>query len=400
MKRLLYLSNLRLPTEKAYGIQIAKMCEAFAEAGVNVELVYPYRKNPIKADIFDYYSIKKIFKATKLPALDFYFFGAFDKTAVGLKSFISAVALVFYALFKKSDIIYSRDELVLFLLSFFKKNLVFEAHRFSPKRSLFYNRFNNSGIKSVAISEAVKKGLVNAGFAPNNILVAPDGVDLILFDINISKESARVKVNLPDDKKIVLYSGHLFEWKGARILLETAKLISNFKFPAPLGRGSFNKVERQISNVGNILFVFIGGTEHDIKSFRKKAEGLDNVLILGHKPHSQIPTYLKAADVLVLPNSASDKISSYTSPLKLFEYMASGRPIIASDLPSIREILNNQNSVLVKPDDPENMARGIGTILDDIASGDKLTQEARQDVENYTWQKRVEKIMNFVKLEA
>ena len=377
MIKLLYLSNLRLPTEKAYGIQIAKMCEAFAKQA-EVELAYPSRKNPIGSDVFDYYSVNRIFKFKKLPAPDIYFSGALDKIAVGLKNFISALILAAYALSRETEVIYSRDELVLYLLSFLKKTLVFEAHRFSLKRARFYNRFKNKGIKLVAISEAIKKDFVEAGFKSDKILVAHDGVDLELFDVDVKKDEARHRLNIPRNAKIVMYTGHLFEWKGADVLLETAR-------------------HYQLSTINyQLLFVFVGGMEHDIEKFKQKAKGLNNVLILGHKPNKEIPLFLKAADVLVLPNSASDKISSYTSPLKLFEYMSSKRPIVASKLPSITEILNDRNSVLVKPDDSYELAEGLKKVLEDEKSSYGLASRAFEDVQQYTWQKRAEKIINFI----
>jgi glycosyltransferase involved in cell wall biosynthesis len=266
-------------------------------------------------------------------------------------------------------------------LSFLKKKLVFEAHRFSPKRSFFYKRFKNKNFKVVVVTKRLREDFIKIGFKSENILIAPDGVDLAEFDIEISKEEARNRVVLPLDAKIVMYTGHLFEWKGADILLQVAKLISNDQF--------------LISKNNEILFVFVGGTEHDIKSFIKKAEGLDNVLILGHKPHSQIPTYLKAADVLVLPNNDDEGIFSlYTSPLKLFEYMAAKRSIVASDLPSIREVLNDANAFLVKSGDPSALAEGICRAFLD----NQKIEMAFRDVQRYAWNKRAGDILFFLNI--
>lgn len=381
MKKLVYLSNLRLPTEKAYGIQIVKMCEAFA-SHFEVKLIYPSRRNPIRNNIFEYYSVKKIFEVKKLFALDFYFPGSLNKAAVTIKSFISGVIIVFRVLFLKVDVIYSRDELILFILSFFRKNIFFEAHRFSLKRKLFYLRFKNKKIKIIAISQAIKNDLVKIGYEPDQILVAHDGVDLSFFDINISKEDARIKLKLPVDSKIIMYTGHLFEWKGANTLLQVARY---FQFSV----SNFQKKE-------GIFFVFVGGMEYDVKKFKEKAQGLNNVLILGHKPYNEIPLFLKAADVLVLPNSAKDKISSYTSPLKLFEYMASGRPIVASSLRPIREILNENNAILVDPDSPENLIEGIVKMVDDNVLSEKLARQSFYDVQSYTWANRTLKILDFI----
>ena len=124
---------------------------------------------------------------------------------------------------------------------------------------------------------------------------------------------------------------------------------------------------------------------------------LARVLILGRKPYNQIPALLKAADILVLPNSSREEISNrYTSPLKLFEYMASGRPIVASSLPSITEILNYKNAFLVKPDDAYGLTEGIRKLLDDSLFGVELAKKGLEDVQSYTWQERSRKILNFI----
>src|SRR3972149_12341319 len=280
MKSLLYIANLRLPTEKAYGIQIAKMCEAFAdpELKFKVALIYPKRNNPnIKENVFDYYSVKNNFEAKRVWAPDFYFSGKLDTISVLIKNFISAIFLSIYTLFKKSDIIYSRDELPLFLLSFFKNNLIFEAHRFSNSRKMFYRRFKNINLKVVVITKHLKEDFLRIGFRPENILIAPDGVDLAEFDTGVSKEGARGKTGLPLNARIAMYTGHLFEWKGANALLETARQCKD------------------------VLFVFVGGMSTDIDKFKVKAKSmeLNNVLVLGHQPHRDIPIFLKAAELLL-----------------------------------------------------------------------------------------------------
>jgi len=379
--KLIYLSNLRMPTERAYGIQIAKTCEAFSDLGVNLELVMPRRKNPRTDSISIYYDVRDNFRIKRIYAPDFYLPGGLDRVAVNIKEVISALLLCFYALNQKADIIYSRDEWPLYFLSFFKKNLVFEAHRFSNLRKFFYRRFKNKNFKIIVITKHLKDDFIKMGFKEEKILVAPDGVDLAEFEINISREEARTKVSLPLNNHIVMYSGHLFEWKGADTLLEAAKLISN----------------DQLLISKNVLFVFIGGTDYDIDKFRKKSEKLDNVLILGHKPHKEVPLFLKAADVLVLPNSAKEEISRYyTSPLKLFEYMASGRPMVASDLPALREVLNPSNSILVSPDNYQKLAWGIKILLDKPDIGNILVQKALEDVKKHTWSTRVQSIFNYL----
>ena len=94
---------------------------------------------------------------------------------------------------------------------------------------------------------------------------------------------------------------------------------------------------------------------------------------------------------------AKEDISKYyTSPMKLFEYMAVGRPIVASHIPSIAEILNEENSVLVKPDDPEALARGIRFVLENNEFAEKISSQAYIDVQKYTWEARAKLISDFI----
>ncbi len=382
--KLIYLFNGRLPTEKAYGIQVAKMCEAFAEEGHEVKLLYPYRKNPsISQDIFSYYFVKKNFLTKEVKSGDFYLPGLLDKIAFLIKNYFSAKALAGEALKENANIYYTRDELVAYLLSKKNKNVIFECHRFSNKRKRFYFCFKKKNLKIIAISNGIREDLVKFGIKDSDILVAHDGVDLADFDIDISKEEARARADLPLDKKIIMYAGHLFEWKGTGTLLEAAKLISSDQF----------------LTAKNFLFVFVGGTEYDIEKFQQKIKDMDlkNVLILGHKPHKEMPVYLKAADLLVLPNSAKEEISkSYTSPLKLFEYMASKRPIVASNLPSIKEVLDQNNSWLAESDNSRQLAETIKKVINDPIKSNQLAQKAFEDVKNYTWAGRVRKILDFI----
>ena len=375
--RMIYINGSRIPTEKAHGLQIMKMCEAFAIDGHEVELWVPKRLNFIKQDPFDYYGVEKIFKIKKIPCIDlvthFSFLGpvAFWITELSFLFFSS-----FYLLRSREDIIYTRDKFVAFIFSFLKNNVFFEAHTDIPR--IFLKRLGKiKGI--IVITNNLKKIFQDSGISQDMIIVAPDGVDLEEFTIKETQQECRKKLSLPQDRKIVLYTGHLYPWKGVDVLLEAAKLpIFNYQFP-------------------NTLFVFVGGIDKDIRSFKEKARGLDNVKIVGHRLHKEIPCWLRAADVLVLPNSGKYDISKYwTSPLKLFEYMASGKPIVASDLPSIREILNEDNAVLVEPDNQESLAKGIGEVLRDGVFDDKISKQAFLDVENYTWSKRADSIIKFI----
>lgn len=365
--KILYLSSQRLPTEKAYGIQIIKMCEAFSRLDNRLTLLFPNRKNLIKEDLRYYYGISNTFDIVSLKSLDFYWPGPLDKLAFFIKQAISAIKLSRYALKNNFDLIYSRDELPLYFLSFFNIKLVFEAHKFSNRRKIFYNRIKNKKYKIITISSSLKDSFVDFGFDPENIFVAHDGVDLDLFNIEISKEEAREKLNLPKDKRIAMYTGHLFKWKGAHLLPPAADILPDY------------------------LFVVIGGTDADIHNYKNLYGNTKNLLILGRKRYKDIPLYLKSADVLVAPNLDNEDLSDYTSPLKIFEYMSSKRPIVASNIKPIREVLNHRNSVLVKPD-----SKALALGIEEAFSNKEIAGKAFIDSKIYQWKNRAENILNFI----
>src|SRR3989344_1924834 len=397
--KILYLANLRLPTEKAYGIQIAKMCEAFADSGQEVLLFYPHRQNPvISQDIFSYYSIKNNFSSKEVKSHDFYWPDFLDKIAVGIKNYFSAKALVGEALKENADIYYTRDELVAYLLNKENKNVIFECHRFSNKRKEFYFWFKKKGLKIVVISDGLKKEFLDFRIDTNKILLARDGVDLAKFNIDISQTDARKRLfsDLHKEafgrKKIAVYVGHLFPWKGVSIFSETARYLCE-------------------KNANYLLFVFGGTAKKNIKVLKEELKKIEDDLcpnlvpiFFGRFPYEEVPYILKTADCLILTGNESETISAkYTSPLKMFEYMASGCPIVAQDLPSFREVLNDKNSFLVKPGDAKALADKIALVFDDnnLEMVEERTARARkalEDVQKYTWQKRTEKIIDFINL--
>lgn len=357
---------MRMPTEKAHGVQIMKTCEALADCGCDIELLVPWRFNKIKDDPFRYYGIKNNFKIVSIPSLDFICLG---RAGFLVHSLIFSKIAVFYSLFKKSDIIYSRDEMPLFLASFFKKNIFWETHigsfNFIVKRLLGKCK----GI--IAITGGLKKFYEGKGVARDRIVVAPDGIDLGDFLKNFDKPESRKRLGLPLDKKIVMYIGRLDGWKGVETLFAAAKLLSE------------------------VQFVVIGGETNQITKLKKE---YPKIVFLGQHPYRELGENQAAADVLVLPNTGKDDVSvHFTSPLKLFSYMASNRPIVASDLPSIKEVLTDSEAYLAKPDDPTSFVENIKAVFENYDMAKEKAGKALEKAKNYQWKNRAETILNFIK---
>lgn len=365
-----YIANIRLPTERAHGIQIMEMCAAFAEQGCSVELVVPNRRNHLKEDPFVYHDVPRTFALRTLPSLDLVRFGRLG-FLISLLSFTAST--LWYAFFQKDALFYTRDEVIALVLHLSGKRVVWEGH--DGQRNVIARMIVYLKIPMVVTMTALKDLYLSFGANAQNILVASNGADINRFNISLLQEEARKELNLSLNKIIVLYKGHLYERKGAHTVARAAPLLKE--------RG--------------VECVFIGGNELDVEAFKKEFGAYENVKILGNKPRRETPIYQKAADFLVIPNSAKDDISNlYTSPMKLFGYMASGVPIIASDLPPLREILNDSLAYFFTPDSPESFAKVLTQALGSREVAKKKGEATLALASEYSWQKRAEHILAFI----
>ncbi len=363
--KIAYVTSVRLPTDRAHGYAIMKMCEEFAADGAQVELYVPTRKHGIKEDPFTYYGIKPTFSIRRLSATDF--LGASEASRIAFAMDHLTFLISLFAHRFSDTIVYTRDyQIALFARA---KRIVLEIHSI-PERTFLFFRALARASKLVVISNGLKEALVQGGVPAEKILVAPDAVDIAEYDITPSRELWRA-YGVDPNKKIVLYTGHFYGWKGAETLANAARYIPD-----------------------EVEVVLMGGVDRELADF-KQSYASERVHVIGYQPREKMPSITMTADILVLPNSARPKISShYTSPLKLFQYMASGVPIIASDLPSIREILTNETAFWFAPDNEHALARKIEYVLSHPDEARIKATRAREEVRKYTWNTRARAILD------
>lgn len=226
-----------------------------------------------------------------------------------------------------------------------------------------------------ALAEALKARYTlpeRAGF----LLVAPDGVDLERYDQLPSPREARRQLELPD-RFTVGYTGHLYAGRGVDLILAIA-----------------HRVEK-------LHFLIAGGRRHDVQRVREalQQQGLQNVTLTGFIPNANIPRYQAASDVLVMPYqsqvaaSSGGDIAAYLSPMKLFEYLASGRPILASRLPVLGEVLNEDNAILLPGEDVGAWVEAIHALESAPERRQELGAAARVSAQAYSWRARAERIL-------
>jgi len=376
--RMLYITSGRLPTEKAHGYQIVKMCEMFASLGIDVKLVSPKRRNDITEDVYSFYDIPRTFSHALVSFLDF------SRTLPFLRQvgfFLNSVSFLLRLLFfpiPKGRVIYTRDIFVSFLYTrVLKKKVIFECHNI-PQKRIFFRLCVAKCAMIVCNSRGTKEALISILLHPS-IHAAPNGYDPETFDrvAGHNRQDVRRELNLPLEKFLVVYTGHLYAWKGIDTVVEAAAECAD----------------------PNIRFVIVGGTQKDVRVYRERVriQKIQNITFLGHKPKKDIPSYLMAADALLLPNSAKTTESVlYTSPIKLFEYMAAGIPVIASDMPSIRSVLSSENAFFFSPDDRNSLLQKIFYVRDHKEESGKKALQATRDVSPYTWRNRAEKISHYI----
>lgn len=387
------VANARIPSERAHPLQIMHMAAGFAADDATVMLAYARRANTdamrTVRDPFRYAGVPKSFALVGLPTIDAIKrvtidwpalnFGPIRLGAHLLQLWSFTVAALTLVRRWRPSVIYSRDLLPLAVLRILlgqPARFCFEVHtvprsRLSVALHLWAARRMDAVI---AITEGLRRWYVNAGFDPQRLFVAPDAVDIQAF-ANRDRVAARTEAGLPPDASVVCYLGHLYHWKGVDTMVEAAR-----------------RADRDVQ------WLVVGGVPPDLDRIRSASADLSNVHVLGHMPPDDARRFLVAADIAVIPFSARQAIArEHTSPLKLFEYMAAERPIVASDLPSMREILHDErNALLVAPDDPSALAAAVARLLADKPLAARLAAAARREVESRTWTQRAGAIREFL----
>lgn len=369
--KLIYVENVRLPTEKAHGYQIMKTCEAMARAGVEIELVVADRKNPLGMnDAFEYYGIVKRFSIMRLPVIDFV-----SSVPAPLKSF--AFALERWSFYREvrrrhrewsGNIFYTRDVGVAEALIDGEKPVFVELH--DAPRSL------PPVAGWVVISNGLRDLLNEKGIDPQKITVAHDAYDEEEFTHLPSREDARRAFGISENTFLAVYTGHLFPWKGMDGIASAFRRLPE-----------------------HCTLAIVGGNQDDLARVKRIAGETPRVRWTGYLPRGESRKWLAAADAAVLPTSAKFEIGkTFTSPLKLFEYLAVGLPVIASDVPSSREILDESVAAFYRADDAEDFARVLASF--GARSPDerrRVSNAAKEKAKSHTWTARGKAIAEFLK---
>jgi len=383
--RILYFADIRFPLERANGIQTMETCVALTARGHDVDLIVrPDTHSPAR-DPFDYYGLDPTprLRIERAPVS-----GPTAARRLGYLAFAAGRS----AGAGRADIVLTRDLAVASLLVGLPRRLrppvVYESHGYAPEVAAALPGLVSTAIAPnprklarlarrearvwhaadgyVTITAALAADLTARHGARERVAVIPDGARI--------PPAADAQFDAVDSEPLVAYAGHLYPWKGVDVLLEALALVPN-------ARG-----------------LIVGGhaAEPDLGRLQALAQQLgisDRVTFTGMVDPARVPELLRRASVLALPNPASAISTRFTSPLKLFEYLAAGRAIVASDLPSIREILHDGvDGLLVAPGDANDLADALRRLLGDPALAAQLARAAFAAAPQYSWDRRAEKL--------
>lgn len=395
MPRLLYVSLMRTPTEKAHGLQIVQNCEAFASNGYDVELWGARRWNTPEMRAVDnihaYYGVQPTFKIQRLPVLDVMPLAGgvqvLERVAFYLQIVTYVIIMWLLVWSRDDDIFYTRDEYLLLALRVLKPRhkLVYEAHLFPQTGGGAWvqrQTVQRAGA-IVAITAPMKDALINQrGADAASVMVAHDGIRAARFADLPDRATARQQIGWQNAPFIVGFVGRLH-------MLNT-------------GKGVDTLVDA-LSDMGDdVAFALVGGPDDMADMLREQwlaaGHAPDRFLYAGHVLPEQVPLYMRAFDVCVMPHPHTEQYAYYTSPLKLFEYMASGTPVIVSDLPAWEDVVRDgETALLVPPGDVGALRTTIERLKSDSALRDVLAEAAQNRVfEQYTWDVRAKRILEFV----
>ncbi len=281
--------------------------------------------------------------------------------------------------FRQADLVYTRNLWVAWLALRFGQRVVFDHYRPWPEqipplrlwihRLLCHRRF----LINISHSEYTRARYLEIGIPPDKLRCVRNGFEPSRLAAPVPADIAKQRLGIDADRKTVVYTGRINHKKGLQLVLEAARALPDH------------------------LFLLVGSQANGV--IEALASAVANVRIVPWQSPEAIGRYLFAADVLLIPPSLKPltNFGSTVIPLKLYLYMASGRPILAGDTPDLREVLQDgRNALLCRPDCLQSLVAGIRALTADPELARRLGETAQADSAQLTWGARAARIAAIV----
>lgn len=374
--KVVYISDSIFPSRSASSIQVMKMCETISRQGHALTLIVPTLRdrNTQAGDVFTFYGVDSLFRFERhsFPILLGRILGSV------IYAWVSARA----ASRTHPDVVYGRFLPACWLTALRGVPTIFEAHvppttqRPGWLVNLLFRWWTrakgNKGV--VAISSALATCL-ETEFGSTKVVVAHDAADVVQCVRNN-------QITNTDHRLQVGYIGQLYKGKGMEL------------------------IEQLVRRCPSMRFHIVGGSDSDIQYWKQSLADAENITFYGHVQHEDTETLRQKCDVLIAPYQpevrvfgGGKNVAPWMSPLKIFEYMASGKAIVCSDLPVLREVLSHEETALLcDPLKLEEWERALKRLAADLELRISLGGAAmRVHAKLYTWDARVEKVFGQIR---
>jgi glycosyltransferase involved in cell wall biosynthesis len=371
---LIYLSKGNIPSAAANTMQVMKMASALSKEYSPFVLVTGKHLLERKNSGFsfeEWYGLQDVSFVTRIPS------GLckdYPYPAGYVPKLYRWVSLV-YLMMRRPCRLFTRNADVVPWALRLGISTVLETHQGKPFKESYYRNLKSHPLfKGLVVISPYMVEMHSRYLPLEKIRFLEDGVDLASYEVRCTKGELQreLEIEMGGYSHLAVFTGHLYPNRGIEEILIVA------------------------AQLPNILFLLVGGWEEDLRKRDQEIQQkrLANVRLTGFKPNIMIPKYQQAADILLIPYSSKLDTVKWFSSLKLFEYMASGTPIIASNLERISSVLNEDSGYLIPPDDPTALMNVIKEICAHPEEAHYKAQKAREVVKQYTWQQRAKEILN------
>lgn len=369
--KIAYIATSQIPSMKANSIQVMKVCQALKKNGHSVHLYVPGERQYSWYELKTMYGINEEFPITWI------------STSKGGKGIDFILRSIFDGKKSNCEVIYTRAIWAASIGLLMNIPIIYEVHDLPGGRigsRLFRGYLRSPKKKLTVMITSALKGKIEERFqiqfTDKDSIIAPDGVDLDRYVHLPDAAECRKRLGF-EELMTAVYTGGFYPGRGVDLLFKLA-----IAFP-------------------QVQFIWIGGEKDSIAYWNDQIQQfrVTNIKMTGFVPNQDLPLYQGAADILLMPFGKKISVSGggntadICSPMKMFEYMAAGRAILSSDIPVLREVLNESNAAFYIAEDFEDLKRQFSILLEDQTKRNALAQKAREDVKYYEWKTRMNRIM-------
>ncbi|NER46823.1 MAG: glycosyltransferase family 4 protein [Symploca sp. SIO1A3] len=386
-KHYLFFTRHSLTQPQAHLVQVSNSANAAANLGYSailcfleqgwrslnpIGLIHPFHPRKPEAKLSNLYNLQEKLKVAPLPMPS-------PLTQIKSKwTNSSTIVCKYYCpihILPYTKIVHTRDWN--FVKTAIKHGVpaIYEHHH--QEQKLFEPEVAHNPLLQIAVTvaEPVRESMIENGMPPEKVIKLHNGFNQIFLARH--PEVAKIwreKLLVNQQQKLIVYAGALRKFKGINLLIEVAK------------------------EMPQVQFALAGGNPDEVQHYQQLAQDKQtpNVTFLGHMPQNQLATLLQAADILVHPH-CSGNAAATTSPLKLFDYLASGTPIVATEIPSLMEFKSSSAIAgWCEPDNPTQLAQSLQQVLATHPRKIEGYTDNFDFVSQFSWENRIRKIIGYV----